>query len=193
MTLLENISRAFKHKNFSSYFIWQFLSFSGTWIQGTALSWLIYRLTGSAFFLGLVAFASSLPGLLFSPVSGIVSDRFKKRDVLLTTQILCLIQSVILIALFYSGNINKWHILFLSVFIGIANSFDVTARQTFIPLLVSKNELLNAIALNSSMFNGARIIGPAVAGILIAEYGEGPCFVLNSVSYVFFIVFLMVI
>ena len=193
MSLIENISRAFRHKNFRGYFLWQFLSFAGTWIQGTAQSWLIYRLTGSAFFLGLVAFASSLPGLLFSPVSGIVSDRFKKRDVLLTTQILCFIQSVILIFLFFSGHINKWHILILSVFIGIANSFDVTARQTFIPLLVTKEELLNAIALNSSMFNGARIIGPALAGILIAEYGEGPCFVLNAISYVFFIAFLMVI
>lgn len=190
MSIISNITRAFKHENYRSFFFWQFISFTGTWIQGTAQSWLVYRLTGSAFFLGLVAFASSLPALILSPLSGVIADRFKRRNVLLTTQILCVIQGAILSVLFFSGNINKWQILVLSIFLGIANSFDVTARQTFIPLLVTRNDLMNAIALNSSMFNAARIIGPSLAGLLIAKYGEGICFILNVLSYLPFIIFL---
>ena len=193
MTLFDNITRGFKHKNFRNFFFWQFLSFTGTWIQGTAQSWLVYRLTGSALFLGLVSFASSLPALILAPISGVTADRFKRRDVLLITQILCVIQGIILSALFFSGHINKWHILILAVFLGIANSFDVTARQTFIPLLVTKGDLLNAIALNSSMFNAARIIGPALAGIIISKYGEGICFILNVLSYLPFIIFLLLV
>ena len=193
MTLIENITRAFKHKNYRDFFFWQFLSFTGTWLQGTAQSWLIYRLTGSALFLGLVGFASSLPALILAPISGVTADRFKRRDILLTTQILCVIQGIVLSVLFFSGHINKWQILILAIFLGIANSFDVTARQTFIPLLVKKDDLINAIALNSSMFNAARIIGPALAGLLIAKYGEGICFILNVFSYLPFIVFLIFI
>ena len=193
MSIVENITRGFKHKNFRNFFFWQFLSFTGTWLQSTAQSWLVYRLTGSAFFLGLVGFASSLPALILAPISGVTADRFKRRDVLLTTQILCVIQGIILSVLFFSGHINKWHILILAVFLGIANSFDVTARQTFIPLLVTKGDLLNAIALNSSMFNAARIIGPALAGIIISKYGEGVCFVLNVLSYLPFVGFLFFI
>ncbi len=193
MSIIDNITRAFKHKDYRNFFFWQFLSFTGTWLQGTAQSWLVYRLTGSALFLGLVSFASSLPALILAPISGVTADRFKRRDVLLTTQILCVIQGIILSALFFSGHINKWHILILAIFLGIANSFDVTARQTFIPLLVKKDDLINAIALNSSMFNAARIIGPALAGILISKYGEGICFILNVFSYFPFIIFLIFI
>ncbi len=193
MTLLDNISRALKHKNYRNYFFWQILSFTGTWIQTTAQSWLIYRLTGSPLFLGVVSFAASLPALVFSPLSGIVADNFKRKHVLLWTQILCLIQAILMIILFYSGAINKWHILYLSILLGVANSFDVTARQALIPLFVSKIDLLNAIALNSSMFNAARIIGPALAGILIALYGEGICFLLNAASYVPIIIFLFLV
>ncbi len=193
MSLFENIIRGFKHKNFRNFFFWQFLSFTGTWVQSTAQSWLVYRLTGSALFLGLVGFASSLPALILAPISGVTADRFKRKNVLLITQILCVIQGIILSALFFSGHINKWHVLILAIFLGMANSFDVTARQTFIPLLVTKGDLLNAIALNSSMFNAARIIGPALAGILISKYGEGICFILNVLSYLPFIVFLFLI
>lgn len=193
MTLLDNISRAFKHKNYLHYFFWQILSFTGTWIQMTAQSWLVYRLTGSPFFLGLLSFTGSLPALIFSPIAGFASDNFKRKNVLLCTQILCLIQAIILVILFYSGIINKWHILILSVFLGIANSFDVTARQSLIPLFVSKDDLLNAIALNSSMFNAARIAGPAIAGMLIAGYGEGVCFILNVFSYIPIIIFLFMV
>ncbi len=191
MGLLDNITRALKHKNYRVYFFWQFLSFIGTWIQSTAQSWLIYRLTGSALFLGIIGFASSIPSLLLAPMSGVIADRFKRKHVLLATQILCLIQGIILIYLYFSGVITKWHILYLAVLLGIANSIDVTARQTFIPLLVTKEDLLNAIALNSSMFNAARIVGPAIAGILISTYGEGCCFVLNVISYIPIIIFLI--
>ena len=193
MSIIDNISRAFKHKNYRQYFFWQFLSFVGTWMQSTAQSWLIYRLTGSAFFLGLIGFAGSIPSLILSPLSGVVSDHFKRKNILLLTQSLCLIQGVFMVILFYAGAINKWHVLFLAIFIGIANSFDVTARQTFIPLLVKKDDLLNAIALNSSMFNAARIIGPAIAGVLISIYGEGLCFSMNVVSYIPIIVFLFLV
>lgn len=189
--MFSNITRAFKHKGYRQYFVWQFLSFTGTWIQSTAQSWLIYRLTNSAFFLGLVAFAGSLPSLFFAPFSGVVSDRFKRKNVLITTQILCLIQGIIFVFLFFSGIVNKWHILVLAIFLGIVNSFDVTSRQSFIPLLVSREDLVNAIALNSSMFNAARIVGPAVSGILIASFDEGICFILNVLSYIPIIFFLI--
>ena len=190
MGIFKNITRTFKYKNFRGFLFWQFLSFTGTWIQGTAQSWLIYRLTGSALFLGLVSFAGSLPALILSPLSGVIADRFKRKNVLLVAQILCTLQGILLSILFFGGIINKWHILVLAVFLGIANAFDVTSRLTFIPLLVSKDEFLNAIALNSSMFNAARIIGPACAGILISQYGEGICFILNVLSYIIFIMFL---
>ena len=193
MSIAENITRAFKHDNFRKYFFWQFLSFTGTWIQSTAQSWLVYRLTGSPLFLGLVSFAGSLPSLVLAPLSGVIADRFKRKNILLTTQILCTLHGIILIALYFSNVINKWHIFFLSIFLGIANSFDVTARQTFLPLLVNKGELLNAIALNSSMFNAARIVGPAIAGILISQSGEGICFILNLISYIPFIIFLLLV
>lgn len=191
MAFLSNISRAFKHKNYRYYFVWQFLSFVGTWIQGTAQSWLVYRLTGSAFYLGLISFAGSLPSLIFAPFSGVVSDHFKRRNVLIFTQAICLLQGIVLAFLFFSNLINVWHVLFLAVLLGIANSFDVTARQSFIPLLVSNKDLINAIALNSTMFNTARMVGPLVAGILIATFSEGICFVLNVLSYLPIIGFLL--
>jgi len=193
MSFTENLTRAFKHKNYRHYFFWQFLSFAGTWMQSTAQSWLIYKLTGSALFMGFLNFAATLPALFLTPFAGVVADKFQRRKVLLTTQILCLVQGIILVTLYYSGTITKWHVLFLAILLGIANSFDVTARQSFIPLLINKKDLLNAIALNSSMFNAARILGPAVAGILIASKGEGICFILNVFSYIPIIIFLLLV
>jgi MFS family permease len=187
---LKNIFRLFQHEIYKKYFFYQLFSYIGTWVQSTAQSWLIYKLTNSAFFLGLVGFAGSLPALLLAPFSGVVSDQFKKRNVLLITQILCLSQVIILAALYFTHIINKWHILFLAVLLGIVNSFDVTARLAFIPFLVSRNGLINAIALNSSMFNVARIIGPSIAGILIASFNEGLCFLINLVSYIPIILFI---
>lgn len=189
--MIKNISRAFKHKNYRYYFIWQFFSFTGTWIQSTAQSWLVYRLTESALFLGLVGFAGAIPALFLAPIGGFFADNFKRRNVLIATQSLCLVQGIIIVVLYFTGVINEWHILFLAILLGIANSFDMTARQSFIPLLVGKEDLTNAIALSSSMFNAARMTGPAIAGFLIAGFNEGVCFAINVISYIPIIVFLM--
>lgn len=189
--MIKNISRALKHKNYRYYFIWQFFSFTGTWIQSTAQSWLVYRLTESAFFLGAVGFAGSIPALFLAPIAGIITDSFNRRSVLIITQVLCLIQGIVIVVLYFTRVINEWHVLFLAIFLGIANSFDMPARQSFIPLLVEKEELTNAIALSSSMFNAARMIGPAISGFLIAGFNEGICFLLNIISYVPIIIFLM--
>ncbi len=189
--LFDNISRAFRHKNYRYYFLWQFLSFTGTWIQSTAQSWLVYKLTGSAFFLGAVSFAGAIPAIFLAPLAGVVADNFKRKNILIVTQILCLVHGIIITSLYFTHVINEWHILFLAIFLGIANSFDMTARQSLIPLLITKEDLTNAIALNSSMFNAARMIGPSVAGFLIAAFGEGLCFLLNALSYVPIIIFLL--
>ena len=190
MNYINNISRAFKHRHYRNYFFFQFLSFTGTWLQSTAQSWLVYRLTDSALFLGVVSFAGTIPSLIFAPLSGVVSDKFKRKKILITTQILCLIQGVIFASLFFTGTINEWHIVMLAIFLGVINAFDVTARQSFIPLLISKEDLVSGIAMNSTMFNAARMIGPAIAGILIAVYSEGICFLLNVFSYIPIILFL---
>lgn len=189
--LFDNVSRAFRHKNYRYYFLWQFLSFTGTWIQATAQSWLIYKLTGSAFFLGAVSFAGAIPAIFLAPFAGVVADNFKRKNILIATQCLCLVHGIIITTLYFTHIINEWHILFLAILLGIANSFDMTARQSLIPLLITKEDLTNAIALNSSMFNAARMIGPSVAGFLIAAFGEGLCFLLNSISYVPIIIFLL--
>lgn len=186
-----NLLKAFKHKEYRSYYILQFVSFIGTWIQGTAQSWLVYRLTGSALMLGAVSFAGAIPAIFLAPFAGVVADSIKRKYLLIGTQILCLIQGSILIILYFTGIISVWHIFFLAIILGIANSFDMTARQSFIPLLVPKDDLTNAIALNSSMFNAARMIGPAIAGFLIAAYDEGICFVLNMMSYIPILIFLI--
>lgn len=188
--VVKSISRAFRHKGYRHYFLWQFLSFIGTWIQSTTQSWLVYRLTGSALFLGAVNFAGSIPAIFLAPFAGVAADNFSRRNILVITQILCLIHGVVITVLYFMGILNEWHILFLAIFLGIANSFDMTARQSLVPLLIPEEDLTNAIALNSSMFNSARMIGPAIAGFLIAAYGEGFCFFLNTISYVPIILFL---
>lgn len=188
--MLKNISRAFKHKNYRYYFIFQLFSFTGTWIQGTAQSWLVYRLTESAMFLGAVSFAGAIPALFLAPLAGVVADNIKRKYILVTTQILCLIQGLAIIILYFTDVINEWHVLFLAVLLGLANSFDMTARQSFVPLLVSREDLPNAIALSSSMFNVARMLGPAIAGFLIASFGEGICFIVNVISYIPIIIFI---
>lgn len=160
-------------------------------MQGTAQSWLVYRLTESAFFLGAVSFAGAIPAIFLAPIAGVAADHFKRKNILLITQTMCLVHGIVITVLYFTHVINEWHIFFLAIFLGIANSFDMTARQSLIPLLISKEDLTNAIALNSSMFNGARMIGPAVAGFLIAGFGEGLCFLLNVFSYVPIITFLL--
>jgi MFS family permease len=176
--------RALRHRNFQLFFTGQLISLTGTWMQTVAQSWLVYRLTGSSLLLGTVGFASQIPIFVLAPVAGAVADRVNKHRVVVATQTFSMILASILTALTLTDRIQVWHIIVLSSLLGIVNAFDVPARQAFIVEMVGKEDLMNAIALNSSMFNGARVIGPAVAGILVAQIGEGWCFFANAGSYI---------
>jgi MFS family permease len=157
-----------------------------------AMSWLVYRLTGSAFILGLVGFLSRIPTFFLSPFAGVIVDRFNKYRLLIVTQILSMLQSVILTILVFTGVIQIWQIIVLGIFLGLVNSLDIPVRQSFVIELIEKKEdLSNAIALNSAMVNGARLFGPTIAGILVAVVGEGWCFLINSFSFVAIILSLL--
>lgn len=176
--------RALQYKNYRLFFCGQSISLVGTWMQAIAASWLVYRLTHSAFLLGMVGFLGQLPIFLVLPFSGVLADRLDRRKILLVTQNLAMIQAFILSLLVFSGTIKVWQIIVLSIFLGIVTAFDIPTRQSFVVEMVHKKEdLANAIALNSSMVNGARLVGPAIAGVLIALVGEGMCFLLNAISY----------
>jgi len=154
-------------------------------MQSVAMSWLVYRLTGSALLLGVVGFASHIPIFLLAPVTGLAADRYNRHKILIITQTLAMLQALVLAFLVLSGRVQVWHIVVLSAFLGLVNSFDIPARQAFVIELVEKKEDLgNAIALNSSMFNAARLAGPSIAGVLISAVGEGMCFLLNGLSYI---------
>ncbi len=186
------IFRSFQYHNFRLFFGGQSISLIGTWIQRIATPWLVYHLTGSALLLGVVGFAGQIPTLIIAPFAGVLTDRWNKYYILIGTQIAAMLQAFILAILYLSGNIQVWHIVMLSVFLGCINAFDVPARQSFVVEMVEKKEELgNAIALNSSMVNGARLIGPSIAGLLIAFMGEGICFMLNAISYLFVIASLL--
>ncbi len=157
-------------------------------MQTVAQAWLVYRLTGSSLFLGAVGFASQFPVFLVAPLGGIVADRYHRQRVVIATQVFSMILALILAALTLTGVVQVWHIFVLSALLGVVNAFDIPGRQSFLVDMVGKEDLMNAIALNSSMFNGARIIGPAIAGILVARIGEGWCFFTNGVSYIAVIV-----
>jgi MFS family permease len=176
--------RALRHTNFRLFFAGQLISLIGTWMQQVAQSWLIYRLTKSSLLLGGISFASQIPIFLLGAIGGHVADQFDRRRVLLLTQTLSMFLAGSLAALTLSGAIREWHLFVLAALLGIVNSFDIPARQAFLVQMVDREDLINAIALNSSMFNGARIVGPAVAGLLVAAIGEGWCFFANAVSYV---------
>lgn len=175
--------RALKHRNFQLFFAGQFVSLTGTWMQSVAQSWLVYRLTGSVVLLGLIGFASQIPVFVLAPFGGAVADRYDRRRILVCTQIFAMLLATVLAILTLTGNIQIWHLFVIAAGFGIANAFDIPTRQAFAVDMVGKEDLINAIALNSSMFNGARIVGPAIAGILVATVGEGWCFALNAVSY----------
>ncbi len=186
------IFRSLKYRNYRLFFSGQSISLIGTWMQRIAMPWLVYHLTGSAFLLGLVGFAGQIPTFLLSPVAGVLTDRWNRYRVLLVTQIVSMIQASVLTWLCLSGTIQVWQIVCLSIVMGCINAFDVPARHSFVVDMVEKKEDLgNAIALNSLMFNGARLIGPSVAGIILASTSEGICFLLNAISYVFVIVSLL--
>jgi MFS family permease len=177
--------RALKHRNFRLFFSGQTISLMGTWMTRLATSWLVYRLTGSAFLLGVVGFAGQIPTFLLAPFAGVWVDRLNRRNVLLVTQILAMLQSLALAALTLTHHINIHEIIALSVFQGLINAFDMPGRQTFLVEMVeNKEDLGNAIALNSSMVNIARLVGPSLAGAVIALYSEGYCFLIDGISYV---------
>jgi MFS family permease len=175
--------RALRHRNFQLFFSGQIISLVGTWMQTVAQSWLIYRLTGSGALLGLLGFVGQMPIFVLSPLAGLVADRWPRQKVVIATQTASMSLAFILAALTMTHHILVWEIIVLATLLGIINAFDVPARQSFLIEMVGREDLLNAIALNSSMFNGARVAGPAIAGILVALVGEGWCFLLNGISY----------
>ena len=173
--------RALRHRNFQLFFTGQLISLIGTWMQSVAQSWLVYRLTGSSLQLGTVGFVSQIPVFLVAPLGGIAADRLNRQRVVIGTQISSMILAFILAALTLTHTVQVWHVFVLAALLGVVNAVDIPARQSFLVDMVGKEDLMNAIALNSSMFNGARIIGPAIAGILVAKIGEGWCFFVNAV------------
>lgn len=183
--------RALRHRNFQLFFAGQLISLIGTWMQSVAQSWLVYRLTGSALLLGAVGFSGQIPVFLIAPIGGTTADRVNRQRLVIATQTASMLLAGILAWLTLSGRVHVWHIFVLAALLGVVNAFDIPGRQSFLIDMVGKEDLMNAIALNSSMFNGARIIGPAVAGILVARIGEGWCFGANAISYTAVIIGLM--
>ena len=183
-TGLKLLLRALGSKNYRLYFIGQAVSLIGTWIQQIAMRWLVYRLTKSELLLGVVGFASDIPVFFLVPFAGVLADKLKRHRILAITQGLSALQAFVLAILVITGQIAVWHVVVLGIFLGIISAFDIPARQAFlVDVVENKEDLGNAIALNSFIFNGALLIGPSIAGVLIAFFGEGPCFVLNGVSY----------
>lgn len=177
--------RALQHRNYQLFFAGQGVSLIGTWMQRIAMSWLVYQLTGSLLLLGTVTFLNQLPTFILAPIAGVYADRWDRRQTLVITQILAMIQALILAFLVLSGWIQVWHIILLGASLGVINAFDTPTRQTFVKDMVDNpSDLSSAIALNSSLVNGARILGPSVAGVLIGWVGEGLCFLLNGLSYI---------
>jgi MFS family permease len=181
----KHLLRALRHRNYRLFFGGQTVSLVGTWITRIATSWLVYRLTKSEFLLGVVGFAGQVPTLALAPVAGVLVDRWNRHRMLVVTQALSLLQSFALGVLALNGVITVGQIIGLQVFQGVVNAFDTPARQAFVVDMVDdRADLANAIALNSSMFNASRIVGPSVGGLLIAAAGEGWCFMVDAISYV---------
>lgn len=184
--------RALRHRNFRLFFTGQGVSLTGTWITRIATSWLVYRLTGSELLLGVVAFASQIPNLFLMPVAGVLADRWDRHRVLIVTQVLALLQSAALAALTLAGMITVPLIIVLQVLQGFITALDTPVRQAFVVSMIDdRRDLPNAIALNSSLFNASRIVGPSVGGLLIAAVGEGWCFAIDAASYLFVIASLL--
>lgn len=175
--------RAMRHRNYRLYWFGQLISLIGTWMQNVAQPWLVYRLTGSPLALGLVSFSQTLPILMFALPGGVIADRVDKRRMILTTQTTAMILAFLLAALTWTGAVQVWHVMLIAFVLGCSDAFDMPARQVFVAETVGKEDLMNAIALNSTMFNTARIIGPALAGVLVATVGEAGAFSLNGISY----------
>jgi MFS family permease len=184
MSKLRMALRALRYRNYRLFFAGQLVSLVGTWMQTVAQSWLVYRLTGSSFLLGSISFASQIPIFLLAFVGGTIADRYSRHRIVIATQAASMILALTLAVLTLTGTVRIWHIFVLSALLGAVNALDMPTRQAFVVELVEKEDIMNAIALNSSVFNGARVIGPAVAGVVIAGIGEGWCFFANGISYV---------
>jgi MFS family permease len=176
--------RALQHRNYRIYFFSMMVSFIGTWMQSVAQSWLVYRLTGSAWLLGLVGFTGQVPVFMLAVFGGVAADRHNRHHILVLTQTLAMVQAFLLAALTLSGQVTVTAVFALALLLGVVNAFDLPARQSFVSEMVGKKDLMNAIALNSSMIQASRIIGPALAGLIISWLGEGLCFLINAISYV---------
>jgi len=186
---LKTVFRSLRHRNYRLFFVGQGISLIGTWMQQIAMIWLVYSLTNSVFLLGIVGFASQIPAFFFAPVAGALVDRWNRHRIIVATQTLSMLQAMVLALLVFTGFIDVWHIALMSVVLGFINAFDMPARQAFIVEMVDdKRDLGNAIALNSSIVNGGRLIGPSIAGVLIATVGAGMCFFINGLSFIAVIV-----
>lgn len=186
--------RALRHRNYRLFMSGQGISLIGTWLQQVALSWLVFRLTHSAVLLGLVGFSGQIPSFLLAPVAGVMTDRWNRRRLLLLTQALSMLQAALLGVLVLTHRIEVWHVMVLAALLGLVNAFDMPGRQSFVvEMIEDRADLPNAIALNSSMVNAARLVGPAVAGALLATVGEGWCFLFNATSYIAVIASLLLI
>lgn len=180
------IPRAFsalQHRNYQLWFGGQLISVAGTWMQSIAQAWLIYEISRSELILGVMGFASAIPFLIISPFGGLIADAFPKRTLLVLTQATMMVLAFILAVLSFTNTVQVWHIIALATLLGVANAFDAPARQAFVVDMVDREDLTNAIAMNSMMFNGARVIGPALGGLLLAAVGAGWCFFFNGVSF----------
>jgi len=193
LTSLRQAFRALRHRNFQIFWVGQGISVGGTWMQTTAQSWLVYRLTGSPLALGLLTFSKFGPALVLAPFAGLVADRLPRRKVLLLTQSASLLVATTLAALALTETIRVGHVMALAFLQGCVDTLDMTVRQTFQMDLVGSEDLQSAVSLNSAAFNSARMVGPPIAGILIAWWGEGPCFALNAASYLAVLVSLFAI
>jgi MFS family permease len=175
--------RALGHRDYALYFSGQLVSWVGTWMQSVAMAWMVHRITGQPVWLGVVAFASQAPAFLLSPMGGALADRFRPRHLSILTQALLLLQALAMTLLAWTGHTAIWPIVLLAVVMGTVGAFDLPARNVLVALTVPREDLPNAIALNSALFHGSRIVGPALAGLLLATAGEGWCFALNALSY----------
>lgn len=175
--------RALRHRNFRLFITGQVISLVGTWMQNVAQSWLVYRLTHSEWLLGAAWFCSGIAVFALGPLGGLAADRFSRHKLVIVTQTLSMFQAFALAALTISGRVQVWHVLALAILLGTINAFDMPGRQSLVILMTSKEDLINAISLNSAVFNAARVLGPGVAGLLVAAFGEGYCFLLNGISF----------
>ncbi len=175
--------RALRHRNFRLFISGQIISLVGTWMQNVAQSWLVYRLTHSELLLGTAWFCSQIAVFALGPLGGLAADRFSRHKLVILTQTLSLFQAFALAALTLTGHVQVWHVLALAGLLGVINAFDMPGRQALVIHMTSKDDLINAIALNSAVFNAARVVGPGIAGLVVAALGEGVCFLLNGISF----------